>query len=605
MIVKMRKITVICHDEHREQAVLDLQELGVLHLNPVRPYTGHLLEEMRAHSRDAQRAAEVLWQYASKGARMLPSHTRSGLAPETVVDEVWKRINLKNDLEEQLAFWERERKRILPFGEFNPDTAKQLADKGIHVGLYRTGPRKDVPRPDDASVHTLHRDRHGVYFVVVSRDPDIEIDAEKVPFPETSLQGIHGKIKDTRREIRENEQALLDLAGYYRDVAEFAHLAEDKVNFLEARAGMGVHNPVTWLEGFCPERDVQSMRLAANAYGWGLLIEDPSPDDPTPTKVENPRWVRPIRVIMDFIGVVPGYREVDISMLFLLFFSFFFAVIVGDAGYGLIFLGLTFWARRRFKQWPSAVFNLLLITSTCTIIWGVLSGNYFGIEALPEILKSARLEALNDDNTVMLLCFLVGAVHLTLAHMWNVARFINSPRFLAQIGWIGTTWTMFFAARSMVLGEDFPPVMIPVFAAGVLMIVLFMTPWNKFTREWFHHVVLPLNLVSNFVDVVSYVRLFAVGTATYAVAHAFNQMGMELGAGGIISGIMSGIIIFFGHVLNILLATMGVLVHGIRLNTLEFAGHLGLQWSGARYAPFKRTSQSDLFFGELIKDENA
>lgn len=602
MIVRMQKITIFCRESDREQTVLDLQNLGLLHLEPVRPYIGHRLEEMRAHARDAQRAAEILDQYASDAASGETADRRTGA---DLIKEVHQRIGQMGKLEEEQASWRREEHRIKPFGDFEPGTIRRLADHGIRVKLYRIGPHKEIPSLPDTSIHVLHRDRHGIYVAAIGRGAmDIE-EAEEISPPQRSLREIREEIKSCRKALEDNERALRDLASAYRrEVAEYARLAEDEVQFMEARAGMGEEKPVAWLQGFCPERDVETVRRAAQTHGWGILVEAPASDDPVPTKIENPRWIRPIRIMMDFIGVVPGYREVDISMLFLLFFSLFCAIIVGDAGYGLLFLGLTFWAHRRFTQWPRPLFHLLFLTSSCTIIWGVLSGNYFGIARLPAPLAAIRIDALNDNDTVILLCFLIGAVHLTLAHLWNVIRFINTPRFLAQLGWIGTTWTMFFTARFMVLDQPFPTVMLPVFVISVLSIALFMTPFRRIKSEWFNHVVLPLNLVSNFVDVVSYVRLFAVGTATFAVANAFNQMALELGAVHWIAGLFAGLIIFFGHTLNILLATMGVLVHGIRLNTLEFAGHLGLQWTGAPYTPFRRLSESEIRFDEVMENEN-
>jgi V/A-type H+-transporting ATPase subunit I len=131
-----------------------------------------------------------------------------------------------------------------------------------------------------------------------------------------------------------------------------------------------------------------------------------------------------------------------------------------------------------------------------------------------------------------------------------------------------------------------------VLIAGVALIVLFMTPVRSLKAEWFNHVMLPLNLVSNFVDVVSYIRLFAVGSAGFAVANAFNTMMLDLGSDGLVSGIIAAVILFFAHVLNILLCAMGVMVHGIRLNTLEFSGHLGMQWTGVAYRPFARAPRA-------------
>jgi len=95
-------------------------------------------------------------------------------------------------------------------------------------------------------------------------------------------------------------------------------------------------------------------------------------------------------------------------------------------------------------------------------------------------------------------------------------------------------------------------------------------------------------MISAFTDVVSYVRLFAVGLAGVAVADAFNQMALEMGFGNVFSGIGASLILICGHALNITLCTMGVLVHGIRLNVLEFSSHLGMEWSGVKYVPFQK-----------------
>ena len=124
---------------------------------------------------------------------------------------------------------------------------------------------------------------------------------------------------------------------------------------------------------------------------------------------ENPRWVRPIEAVMDMIGVVPGYDEVDFSPLFLLFLSLFFAMLVGDAGYGLVFLCLTVVLRVR-RMVPEGVTALLGVMSVCTIAWGGLTGVWFGIERLPPLLADVRVDWLTGPDAArntMLLCFLI------------------------------------------------------------------------------------------------------------------------------------------------------------------------------------------------------
>ncbi len=121
-----------------------------------------------------------------------------------------------------------------------------------------------------------------------------------------------------------------------------------------------------------------------------------------------------------------------------------------------------------------------------------------------------------------------------------------------------------------------------------MLVIVFMTPFKRLKTEWAGHVMLPFDVIGNFVDVVSYVRLFAVGSASLAVSVAFNEIAIGKGISSVVSGLIAALILFAGHALNIILCIIGVLVHGVRLNTLEFSGHIGLEWSGFKYDPFAR-----------------
>jgi len=353
---------------------------------------------------------------------------------------------------------------------------------------------------------------------------------------------------------------------------------------------MATVGAVAVLRGFVPEDEVQRVRDLAARHGWGVWASDVRDPDEAPTLIRNPRWVRPIEPLFSFLGVVPAYGNVDVSVPFLVFFSLFFAMIVGDAGYGLVFLALTETFARRGKRTPPRLIALLRLLSVGTIVWGLLSGNLFGMAALPSLLAWGRLDWLASERNVIGLSFAIGAVHLTVAHVWNALRYLNSVRALAEVGWVATTWTMYFLARQLVLGDPFPQAGWIAFAVGLTLVVMFSTPWRLLRRDWFQHALLPLTLVNNFVDVVSYVRLFAVGAATFAVAAAFNDLAGDIGlsgpVGNVVGGVLSALVLFFGHTLNVLLAAMGVLVHGVRLNMLEFAGHMGVPWTGHPYRPF-------------------
>ena len=184
-------------------------------------------------------------------------------------------------------------------------------------------------------------------------------------------------------------------------------------------------------------------------------------------------------------------------------------------------------------------------------------------------------------------CFFLGAFHLSIAHSWRAYLKIPSVTALADVGWICILWTAFFLAKTLILGEAFPTWGIWLVAAGVVLVILFTNPQANILRgigEGLGTVV--LSFMNNITDVISYIRLFAVGLATLAIAETTNFLASGFGDG--VVAIVAGVVILItGHGLNIVLGPMSVLVHGVRLNVLEFSGHANVTWSGITFEPLK------------------
>ncbi|HMP72173.1 MAG TPA: hypothetical protein PKE55_02815 [Kiritimatiellia bacterium] len=573
----MKRITLICLASDREKTVRRLCDLGVVHVTNLRPPESRDLEISRGHLGQIKRALDIL-----------PASTHAkptGLHADTVVSLIWTLIQEKNELEDRLEVLSQEHIRLAPFGNFEPEALGVLSRHGVEVRFFHLPPKAEPKAPAGWVLVETSRTKTRTSVALVGSGP-LEFSGTEVKPGDRSLRSIEEEQRELQAQLQEIEQAIMAYAGDRPSLAGIVRDVEERVQFLETRDGMGATAPIAYLRGFAPEDAEPALLEAARTHGWGVRVEDPDPSEDVPTLIRNPRWVEPIRAVFEGINILPGYREVDIGAAFLVFFSIFFAMIIGDAGYGLIFLAATLWGWKKNPQAPRYIFHLLLLTSSATILWGTLTGTWFGAARLPGLLEAAKVGWLQFDDNLMRMCFLIGAVHLTIAHVWNSIRLGVSPAVLGQIGWIGTTWTMYFAARNMIVNDPWPPFIGWIFLTSVILIVLFMTPVRKLKTEWLNHVMLPLNLISNFVDVVSYIRLFAVGTATYAVASAFNEMALGAGINSVLTGLLAAVILLFGHTLNILLGAMGVLVHGVRLNTLEFSSHLGLQWSGFPYRPF-------------------
>lgn len=586
MIVRMKRLTLLCLASARDAALRTLQDMGVVHVTSLRPPDSRALETARTHLAYIKRALETM--------PPKPAVPPSGLSADVVVSLVWTMLQDRKDAEDALSELLAERTRIEPFGSFEPAMIKALAVRGIFIKLYVASVDAVPAAPEGAVLVEVARDKKDAYLALVARS-DVALPIPEFRLPDRSLREIDEQIAECRARLDDCLAALRQHEGDHAAVAALRDQLEDSVHFLEARDGMGSAAPVAYLRGYIPREAEPLVIEAARREGWGVQVSEPDSDEEVPTLIRNPVWVRPIKAVLDFIGVLPGYREIDISAVFLFFLSIFFAMLVGDAGYGLIFIALTAFGRRKLPRAPAYAFHLMYLMSICTVVWGTLTGTWFGAGRLPAFLEGMAVSWLREPRNVMFLCFLLGSIHLTIAHLWIIARGWNSLKALAQLGWIGSTWTMFYMARNLVLGQPLPEWVGLLFGVSVVLIILFMTAPRDFKDEWFNHVMLPLNLVSNFVDVVSYIRLFAVGTAGYAVASSFNNMILGGGVEGVVAGLFAALLLFLGHTLNILLSVMGVLVHGVRLNTLEFSSHIGMAWTGLPFRPFrKKTVSSNL-----------
>ena len=347
---------------------------------------------------------------------------------------------------------------------------------------------------------------------------------------------------------------------------------------------------VVWITGWLPADQVAELRETARENAWGLLARDPVAGETPPTLLRTPRLFRPVLALFEGLGISPAYTEADISVPFFCFFSIFFAMLVGDGGYGALILALTFYARRKLPTAPRAPFVLLTCFAAATIMWGALSNTWFGTH--PGFADNAASRWLNHPengiNNMMLFCFTLGVIHLSLARLWNAAALFPDTKALAQLGWVGVVIFMYCMSCGIVGIFKAPAFIYPIFIGSLLLIFLFTLKRDELKTNGIELGMLPLNIVSALGDIISYVRLFAVGLASVKVAENFNDMAVNLGLPLWAKIVPMILILLVGHGLNFAMAGLSILVHAVRLNTLEFSNHKGITWAGYAFKPFKR-----------------
>lgn len=538
MIVPMRHLDLVCVAAEKDATLERLRALGAVHLD-LGASAGAAVAAAKGEMEDAERAVRLILKARGKG---FDEEVRPCTVAEVLALDA-DRASLGSERERL----EREIKAYEPYGDFDPALAQKLLDRGVDLA-----------------------DR------LPAKLPAVRLSKMK-----EKLARVENRMCVTAAKIaRADAQAILA-----RHPALCARLEfEQAKELLEDRGAVAV------VSGWIPAAKADDFASAAHAAGWGFLLREPADGETPPTLIEPPKFVRPIKALFDGLGIAPGYTESDVSVPFMCYFSLFFAMLVGDGGYGAIVLVLTLlgWRKyRRARQASSAPLMkswlvLLTVFSSATIAWGALSNTWFGA-GFPFAADWPTVKWLGDPtyNNMMFLCFTIGTSHLVLARLWNGALLLNSTACLPEFGWAGVLVFLYFVVNAIVgISPGVPAWSYGLFGASLILIV-------SRTRG-VSLGMLPLNVMSAMGDIISYVRLFAVGYASLQVAKNFNEMALGLDLPAAVKVVPVVLILLLGHGINFALAGLSILVHAVRLNTLEFSNHKGLTWSGYAFSPFRK-----------------
>ncbi len=593
MIVPMKKVTLLALGTEQDEALTALRGLGVMQVETIRSTASENAQQLAEELSEATRVTGELEKLLRENGGATPQgKPRSGAeALEEAADLLGKRDRFAGELENI-----RQRQKALAvWGEFNRDTLTALEEKGIHVH-FCCGNEKQYEAAtalDEVECRSISEDSGRIFFVATTlRDlepdilPEIRLGAEDNP-PE--LRRRAGELELKLQAVGEELNALLaSLPAAQRRVQTL----ESELEYARVHDSLAEHGAVVSLSGFVPEPEIEKLRAAAREHGWGLLITDPAPGDAVPTLLRESKFSRVISPLFQFLGISPGYDEIDVSGAVLVFFTIFYAMIIGDAGYGLVFLLGTLLAKWKFRNNRAAVLPLRLMTvlSIAAIVWGVLTNNYFGTAPLPRLSLRFFTQPDVKDANVQAFCFALAVAQLSLGRIWRAIHDGNLRSVGRNLGWMLILWGNFFLTlRLIVWPGEFPTYMYWLYGAGLVLVICCDINWKN-VADIFQF---PFNIIGSFVDVLSYIRLFAVGMAGYYIAASFNGMGVSIWKASPYFLLFGVLVILFGHLLNLGLCALSVLVHGVRLNTLEFSNHVGLSWSGSNFKPFTNHKKSE------------
>ncbi len=630
MIVPMKKVTLVVLDREREEALRILRKTGVMHVER-KAASGQPLADLQSSLTSLDQAIAVLTESAKSKAGAPRSRASaqsaatgatgsySSESPASAVAEVLAIRDKKRAAQETALSISRELERFTVWGDVDPLDFDVLAKSGIYLFPFEMTVAEYTSLPASVRSIVLNRDKKTIRCVIWGEDDllhaDMPAGARELVMPARSTTDLKEDLLLALSEVPECDAALADTASYLPSLIAYRSEVLAAIEFETIRSGMPLVElgegssvagtaSIAWLSGFVPADELGSVTAAAKQHGWACMSEEPSEEDAVPTKIRNNPFVNLISPLLEFLGTVPGYREIDISLWFLLFFGIFFAMIFGDAGYGslLAILALAFIGMKYRKgEKPATGIFMMLYLALMTIAWGTITCTWFGLplSALPDAFVRVSLPAFSNANpgaadNIKVFCFTLGLIQISLAHVIGVVRNRTSPKLLGEIGSLLMTVGMYFVVLNLVVSAEKYPLtnqILAMIGGGFLLNFVFINYAGSFVggiiESLKNFITMFLGIVNMFGDIMSYIRLWAVGLAGSAISATVNSMaGPFLGGFIIFAGM---ILLFFGHGLNLVMNVLSVIVHGVRLNTLEFSNHLGLTWSGFKYEPFAET----------------
>jgi len=614
MVEKMKKYSFLIYYKTYNEFLENMRQAGVV----------HVVEKQKGIPEDAadlrqQLAMDVTLKDTIRALhRRLSGQIDIALHPaksmENCADILAEYDQLKAT-EEQLTAQRqnllREIENMSVWGDFDLEMLCKLEEAGRQIKFYSCRDREfqaDWPEKYDAVEIT----RRGsiVYFVTVTPTGfnEEEPEAELMRLSDSSLGHLQ-KILCENEKLAGDVQKRLDAMAieYLNNLKEMQRQLHENIDLSkvhlqgEKKAG----EKLILLEGWTPEAQepelLQTLETMQDVY---YINGTPDKDDKTaPILLKNNKFARlfePIGEMYEF----PNYHELDLTPFFAPFFMLFFGVCLGDAGYGLLILFATLFARSKVKPAFKPILSLASVLGAATVFCGIVGGTFFGIPLLDMEwgwLTSFKKIMLDSDQMFNMALFL-GAVQIIFG------MFVKAYAAIRRYGWAYSleTWgwiILILGGGGLYLASEkalFAPDTARYLTYGVLgvaglLIYILNTPgrnplinigtglWNTF------------NMATGLIgDLLSYIRLFALGLCGGVMGFVFNELAMQLsGDTPVVSQLVMIIVLLLGHSLNIFMSSLGAFVHPMRLTFVEFYKNAGFEGGGKKYKPFRYISSEN------------
>lgn len=638
MIEKMKKITLLIYHSSKDKFLSELQSLGMMHLETNNSVQSEELSNTREKIIRLSKAKKVLESYKEDG--VITAKEINGDVSDLLCDFE----NKKNELDSLVAEREnlkKEKISVIPFGNFDKKILKELEENRINIKVYSTSKKNFAKISAELVCSEIYTEGTEVYFVVFYKNDDElqKIQGTEYKLPDRNLSEVQQRMNEVESQIQIAEEALKSMIGVLPLLEEEMTVQEDLLHYQVASESLSaeVEGKVLIISGFFQSKQEEKIKAFLEKEDVAYFIEEPTEEDETPIKLKNGKLASLFEPVGNLFSL-PGYTEIDVVPFFAPFFAFFFGICLGDLGYGLIIVLLCLFALLKVKnKGLRNIVKLGLILGICTGIAGFMLNGFFGTQIIKadgsagmpifESIKNYVTFSNPADRTgPMVFAILLGVAQLLLGYILNAYSRCKSDGWQGLFQPLGTILIMLgavvlvmvwmykptevnpfekFAVGPIPIGEwliavgggtvaGLVKLMTILVAVGVVFVLLF----NNIGSNFFIRPVKGLwemyNIVTGLLsDLLSYIRLFALGLAGGLLGSAFNDIALMLKdvfPGGIVLTIL---VMIIGHTLNFLLNAIGSFVHPLRLTFVEFYKAVGFNGGGKPFIPFSNKASKN------------
>lgn len=594
MIVPMLKYTFLVFHREYQDFLIELNRMGLVHIAERDVEISEETKNTYSRLCEYERAITFL----RKREVTEPGKSIKNSAGE-IIDDLSKKQKELEELEAELESLTKAVQKAMPWGEFSPELIGQLKNQGIDLKFYKTIKKKytEIEQAGHPVV-TLSESGSQVLFVYIQQNKqDMTINAESVDLPPLPFTEVKKQINKTEERIK----AINEIFDCYANNSIYL-LKEEKNKLIRSlefdnvlrNTNTSSEDKLMILEGWVPTTKTLALNQFLKDSDAVYFSRKAKPDDNIPVLLKNNRFGKLFEPIGSMFSL-PDYAELDLTVFFAPFFMLFFGFCLGDAGYGLLFLIGGGLYKLKAKAELKPYLSLIQILGAATILFGAISGTFFGINLIETdfaLTEKVRHLFLNPDK-MFNLALILGGVQIIFGLFIKAANQTKQFGFsyaLATYGWlIILIGSIAYAALS---GAEIIPknktILYGIIASGGFLVLFFSDPGvNIFARIGKGVWDVYSTVTGIFGDLLSYIRLFALGLSSAILGFVINDIGLQiLGASKILGPVFFVLFLLLGHTLNILISSLGSFVHPMRLTFVEFYKSAGFKGGGEEYKPF-------------------